>query len=84
MARTLSNEDIEAIMDAIIRRRTPHECPVETPRLVAAVEFYENLNEFFTGTKKTIWNTVLISFIMLILGLIGIGVWIKSTNGGSS
>ena len=82
--RTLSDADIEAIKKAFSEHRsveTCMECPVSTESLVAAIKFYDNLNAWFDETRKTIWTTVLKATVLLILGLIGLGLWRKGGLG---
>jgi len=76
-AMMLSDADIHAIAAAIVKI---HECdcPVTKEELSEAVKFYKNLNEFFDGTKKTVWNTLIVLLIGSIIGLISIGIWHKS------
>jgi hypothetical protein len=74
--RILSNADIEAIRDEILKSKQCV-CPINEEDLIEAVKFYKNMNEFFSGTKKKTWDIVLTTIILGILGAIGAGIFAK-------
>jgi len=76
-AITLSSEDIEAIAEAVVKLQGKS-CPINQEELKNVLEFYQNMNGFFDSTKKTVWNTILVSFILGIIGLVSLGCWHKS------
>lgn len=73
----LTEDDIESIAVAI-HKLYKCECPIEDPQdLREAVKFFKNINSWFDGSKRTIWNTLLVALVMGILALISLGVWNK-------
>lgn len=80
-ARTLTDEDIRAITLATAELRDCRACPVKEEELREAVAFFRNMNDFLTGSKRTIANTLLVALVVFILGLIGLGFWTKTIGG---
>ena len=78
--RKLTDGDVAAIvkeLSSVQSAQVPCECVVDPETLKAAVKFFENINSWFDGTKRTIWNTVLVASVLGLLGLISLGVWGK-------
>jgi len=76
-ASTLSSEDIEAIAEAVVKLQGQG-CPINNEELKDVLEFYRNMNGFFDSTKKTVWNTILVSTILGLIALVSLGAWHKS------
>lgn len=79
-ARNLTDGDVAAIVKelaSVKSTQVPCECVVDPETLKAAVKFFENINSWFDGTKRTIWNTVLVASVLGLLGLISLGAWAK-------
>jgi hypothetical protein len=74
--RVLSDDDIKAIRDEILKSKKCI-CPINEEDLVEAVKFYKNMNEFFCGTKKKTWDIVLTAIILGILGALAAGIFAK-------
>jgi len=78
-ATTLSSEDIQAIAAAVVELQG-QSCPINQEELRDVLEFYRNINGFFDSTKKTVWNTILVSVILGLIALVSLGAWHKSGN----
>lgn len=77
--RTITDADALAIAHKVAEvHRVPCDCVVDPETLKAAVLFFTNVNSWFDGTKRTIWNTVLVSTVLGLLGLIALGVWVRA------
>ena len=79
---TLTDGDIKAIALAIckIQATLPCECPVDLEDLREAVKFYKNVNSFFDGSKRTVWNTLLTLAVVGVVGLVSLGIWHKGAG----
>ena len=76
VTRTLTDGDIEAIAQA----RSHSACRFERiteDDLTEAVNFYKNMNDALTTSKKTLWNTFLVFSLTTMLILMGLGVVMK-------
>ena len=88
--RIYGEEDVKMLLDECVARAieatlearegfpVPCQCVVDPEVLKEALKFYQNVNRFFEGSGKTIWNTILVSIVLSILGLITLGLWNKS------
>jgi hypothetical protein len=84
--RVLTKDDVDEIVRSMYKIRDEHNldykctgknCPVESDELIESVKFYKNLNAFFDGSKKTIWNLILSALVIGLIGLISKGYWAK-------
>ena len=76
ITRTLTDGDIEAIAQALSHSTCRFEGITEED-LTEAVNFYKNMNEALTTSKKTLWNTFLVFSLTTMLTLMGWGVVMK-------
>lgn len=75
---SLTEEDINNIVAAFIATSDKQcSCPVDAEDLKEAVKFFKNVNDWFDGSKRTIWNTFLVAAVMGILSMISLGIWMK-------
>lgn len=76
--RTLTDEDVEAIAEAVIRRQT-HLCrfQVSEDELEAAVRFHQNVNQLMSETGSTIRKTLIVSGVGGLVALLILGVYAK-------
>lgn len=75
--RTLTDHDIKAIVEGVADMYECRPCPLDLKQAAAALVFYDNLNGWFEGTKRTIWNTILVAFVLGVIGLLSLGYWGK-------
>ena len=75
-SRTLTDADIAAIASALNHGACRFDGITEED-LTEAVNFYKNMNEALTTSKKTLWNTFLVFSLTTMLTLMGWGVVMK-------
>ena len=74
--RTLTDADIAAILDAFSSTACKFD-GVTKEDLVEAVNFYKNMNEALTTSRKTLWNTFLVFTLTGLLTLLTYGTVMK-------
>jgi hypothetical protein len=83
--RTLTDDDIELLVPAILRalkedREDRHECRfagISVDELVESVRFAKNFNKAMDGSKHVVWNTILVLGVGGLLTIIGWGLIMK-------
>lgn len=78
VGRTLTDSDVEAVVQGVADMYDCKPCPLDMDKAKEAIKFVENINAWFDGTKRTIWNTMLVAVVLGVLGLIMLGVWAKA------
>ena len=76
VTRTLTEGDIEAIAQ-VLSHSTCRFDGITEEDLTEAVNFYKNMNEALTTSKKTLWNTFLVFALTTMLTLMGWGAVMK-------
>lgn len=75
-SRTLTDADIDAIASAFAAKSCKFN-DITSEDLTEAVNFYKNMNEALTTSRKTLWNTFLVFTLTGILTLITYGAVTK-------
>jgi hypothetical protein len=77
--RSLTDDDIEAIADAVIRRQ-PHACrfsDVDHDDLKASLRFHKTIEELMSETGSTVRKTLIVAGIGGLVSLLIIGLYAK-------
>ena len=74
--RTLTDADIEAISEAFSHDACKFN-GITREDLVEAINFYKNMNEALTSSRKTLWTTFLVFLLTSLLTLVTYGAVMK-------
>ena len=75
--RSLTDKDIQEILEAFDSRMSMHSCrfpKVTTEDFYESVQFYKHINDGITNSRNLVGKTILIILVTFILGAIGSGI----------